>query len=47
MDVDLAAVHSNIETGEGLYSLIVRGKSYQLSVTRIETGLEVLISGHK
>lgn len=45
--VDLAAVHSNVATGEGLYSLIVEGKSYQMSVTRTEAGLQVLISGHR
>lgn len=47
LNVDLAAVHSNIDSGEGLYSLLVEGKSYQLSITRSEGGLEVLISGHK
>jgi biotin carboxyl carrier protein len=45
--VDFAAVHSNIETGEGLYSLIIEGKSYQMSVTHSTPGLEVLISGNK
>ncbi len=45
--VDLAHVHSNIETGEGLYSLIIGGKSYQLSVTRTDSGLDVIISGHR
>jgi len=45
--VDLAPVHSNIETGEGLYSLIVDGKSYQMSFSRVEGEYEVLISGHR
>ena len=45
--VDLAAVHANISTGEGLYSLIVEGKSYQMSITRTDTGHEVLISGNR
>jgi biotin carboxyl carrier protein len=47
MHVDLAAVHANLETGEGLYSLIIEGKSYQMSITKTDTGLEVLISGQK
>ena len=45
--VDLAAVHSVVETGEGLYSLIIEGKSYQLSVSRTEEGYQALISGHR
>jgi biotin carboxyl carrier protein len=46
-DVDLAAVHAIVETGEGLYSLIAGGKSYQVSVSRTDTGLQVLLSGHR
>ncbi|HKP53490.1 MAG TPA: biotin/lipoyl-containing protein [Chloroflexia bacterium] len=47
LHVDLAAVHANVETGEGLYSLLVEGKSYQMSITKSGMGLEVLISGQK
>lgn len=43
--VDLAPVHSVLETGEGLYSLVVDGKSYQVSCTRSDGGYEILLSG--
>src|SRR3954463_16552935 len=44
---DFAVIHSNIGTGEGLYSLIADGKSYQVHVERTEEGLRMLIGGHQ
>jgi glutaconyl-CoA/methylmalonyl-CoA decarboxylase subunit gamma len=41
--VDFQAVHSNVETGEGLYSLIVDGHSYQVHVERAAEGLRMVI----
>lgn len=44
---DFAAVHSNLNTGEGLYSLITDGKSYQVHVERTGDGLRMLIGRHR
>jgi biotin carboxyl carrier protein len=41
--VDFAAVHADIDTGEGLYSLIAGGKSYQLYVEPAEHGFRMAI----
>ena len=43
---DFAAIHSNVATGEGLYSLIADGKSYQAHVERTEDGLRMVIGSH-
>lgn len=45
--VDFAAVHSHPDTGEGLYSIIVDGKSYQLYVERADMGYRVAIWRHR
>lgn len=47
LSVDLAAVHSNIATGEGLYSLLVDNRSYQLYIERAAEGYRVLIWRHR
>ncbi len=47
VNVDFAPVHSNIETGEGLYSLIADGRSYQVHVERIEDGLRMAVWRHR
>jgi biotin carboxyl carrier protein len=39
--VDFAPVHSSPDTGEGLYSLIMDGMSYQLYVQQVENGFRV------
>ena len=44
---DFAAVHCNIDTGEGLYSLIADGKSYQVHVERTDSGLRMVIGRHR
>ncbi len=44
---DFASVHSSIDTGEGLYSLIADGKSYQAHVERTEGGLRMVIGRHR
>src|SRR5437762_2527452 len=44
---DFVPVHSNIATGEGLYSLIADGKSYQAHVERKDDGLRVVIGRHR
>lgn len=41
--VDFAPVHSNPETGEGLYSLLVNGHSYQVHVERADEGLRMVV----
>lgn len=46
-NVDFAPVYSNVDTGEGLYSLIANGKSYQLYVEPIETGFRMLVWRHR
>jgi len=43
---DFAAIHSYVATGEGLYSLIADGKSYQVHVERTEDGLRLVIGSH-
>lgn len=45
--VDFATVHSNVETGEGLYSIIANGKSYQLYVEPQETGFRIAVWRHR
>lgn len=45
--VDFAAVHAHPSTGEGLYSLLIDGKSYQLYLERTEDGLRVALSRHR
>lgn len=45
--VDFAAVHSDPDTGEGLYSLIVDGKSYQLYVEQADGGYRMAIWRHR
>ena len=47
VETDFAAVHSDVETGEGLYSLIADGKSYQVHVERTEEGLRMAIGRHR
>jgi biotin carboxyl carrier protein len=47
VSVDLAAVHSNLQTGEGLYSLLVNHKSYQLYLTPGKPLSIVEISRHR
>ena len=41
--VDFAPVHSVLETGEGLYSLLADGKSYQVHVERTSDGLRMML----
>jgi len=41
ISVDFAPVHSNVETGAGLYSLIADGRSYQVHVERTDDGLRM------
>jgi acetyl/propionyl-CoA carboxylase alpha subunit len=45
--VDFAPVHSNPLTGEGLYSLIANGKSYELYVEPNEHGLRIALRGNR
>jgi biotin carboxyl carrier protein len=45
--VDFAAVHCNIDTGEGLYSLLIGGKSHQVHVERTGEGLRIVIGRHR
>jgi biotin carboxyl carrier protein len=45
--VDLAPVHFNQSTGEGLYSLLVDGLSYQLYVERMDVGYRVALWRHR
>jgi acetyl/propionyl-CoA carboxylase alpha subunit len=45
--VDFAPVHSNPKTGEGLYSLIANGKSYELYVEPGEHGLRIALRGNR
>jgi acetyl/propionyl-CoA carboxylase alpha subunit len=45
--VDFAVIHANVESGEGLYSLIAGGKSYQVYVERTEDGLRMVIGRHR
>lgn len=41
--VDFAPVHANVDTGEGLYSLIANGLSYQVHVERTQDGLKMVM----
>jgi acetyl/propionyl-CoA carboxylase alpha subunit len=45
--VDFAPVHSNPQTGEGLYSLIANGKSYEFYVEPSEKGLRIALRGNR
>src|SRR4051812_49628988 len=45
--IDLAPVHSNLETGEGLYSLLVDGRSYQVHAEKTEEGLRIVVGQHR
>ena len=46
--VDFAAVHASVETGEGLYSILSDGKSYQLYISRTaEGGFRAVIWRHR
>jgi len=45
--VDLEAVHATPDTGEGLYSLIANGRSYQLYVQRTEQGYLLAVSRYR
>lgn len=47
IQVDLAPVHANVDTGEGLYSLLADGKSYQLYVERREDGYRIVLWRHR
>lgn len=47
IQVDLAPVHANVDTGEGLYSLLADGKSYQLYVERREDRYRVVLWRHR
>jgi acetyl/propionyl-CoA carboxylase alpha subunit len=45
--VDFVPVHYSAQTGAGLYSLLVDGKSYQLYIERIDGGYRVALWGHR
>ncbi len=45
--VDFTPVHSDPTTGDGLYSLLVDNKSYQMYVERTEDGMRVVLSKHR
>ncbi len=45
--IDFAPVHATPSTGEGLYSLLVGGLSYQLYVERTTSGFRVAIWRHR
>src|SRR5690349_21240288 len=45
--VDFAPVHASPVTGEGLYSVILDGKSYQLYVAAQDAGYRMLIWRHR
>jgi biotin carboxyl carrier protein len=47
LNVDLAPVHCNVETGEGLYSLLANNRSYQLYVERHEEHFRVVLWRHR
>ncbi len=47
LPVDFVPVQANVETGEGLYSLLAGGKSYELYVERHEGNLRVIIWRHR
>jgi biotin carboxyl carrier protein len=41
--VDFAVVHANVDTGEGLYSIIAGGRSYQLYLEPTDQGFRVAL----
>jgi biotin carboxyl carrier protein len=45
--VDFVPVNANVETGEGLYSLIANARSYQLYVERHDEHYRVMIWRHR
>lgn len=45
--IDFEPVYANVDTGEGLYSILSDGKSYQLYVEPIETGFRMLVWRHR
>jgi biotin carboxyl carrier protein len=45
--VDFVPVQANVETGEGLYSLIANAKSYQLYVEKHEDHYRVMLWRHR
>jgi biotin carboxyl carrier protein len=45
--VDFAPVHASVETGEGLYSLIVDGKSHQLYVEPSADRFRIALGRHR
>ncbi len=45
--VDFAPVQCNVDTGEGLYSIIADGKSYQLFVEPVEGGFRMMLARHR
>lgn len=45
--VDFTPVFANTDTGDGLYSLIVDGKSYQVHVERTDEGLRMVMWRHR
>lgn len=47
IDVDFAPVHMSVDTGEGLYSLIAGGRSFQVHVERTEEGLRMVMWRHR
>lgn len=47
LTVDFAPIHYSPTTGEGLYSLLADGTSYQLYIERTEMGFRVAIWRHR
>src|SRR5437763_1991224 len=47
IDVDFATVHADPASGEGLYSLLAGGKSYQVYVERVDEGLRMVMWRHR
>lgn len=45
--VDFVPVHANLNTGEGLYSIIAGGKSYQIYVEPLDSGYRMLVWRHR
>lgn len=45
--VDFAPVHANVDTGEGLYSIIADGKSFQLYVEPVDGGFRTMVWRHR
>src|SRR4051794_12549515 len=42
-EVDFAVVHANVDTGEGLYSLIADGRSYQVYLEPVDQGFRLAL----